>query len=85
MRRMPPAKPTRPNPPLYMAIGLVAGLFFGVSSAFVREHMDDTVPVGLQLQGGAPLPMLANIPASPVLKAPSKASEGNNRREQPAA
>ena len=40
---LPPAKPTRPNPPLYLAIGLIAGLFFGVSSAFVREHMDDTV------------------------------------------
>ncbi len=72
---MPPAKPTRPNPPLYLAIGLIAGLFFGVSSAFVREHMDDTVRVGLQLQGGAPLPMLANIPASAVLKTlPSKAT-----------
>ena len=70
-----PAKPTRPNPPLYLAIGLIAGLFFGVSSAFVREHMDDTVRVGLQLQGGAPLPMLANIPSSPVLKKlPSKAT-----------
>ena len=70
---MPPAKPKRPNPPLYVAIGMLAGLFFGVSSAFVREHMDDTVRVGLQLQGGAPLPMLANIPASAVLKTlPSK-------------
>lgn len=65
---LPPASPKRPNPPLYMAIGLVAGLFFGVSSAFVREHMDDTVRVGLQLQGGGPLPMLANIPTSAVLK-----------------
>ena len=72
---LPPARPTRPNPPLYMAIGLVAGLFFGVSSAFVREHMDDTVTVALQLQGGARLPMLGNIPSSPVLKAlPSKDS-----------
>src|SRR5579863_2770972 len=72
---LPPAKPTRPNPPLYLAIGLIAGLFFGVSSAFVREHMDDTVRVGLQLQGGAPLPMLANIPASRNLKTlPSKAT-----------
>jgi capsular exopolysaccharide synthesis family protein len=71
-----PAKPKRPNPPLYLAIGLIAGLFCGVSSAFVREHMDDTVRVGLQLQGGAPLPMLANIPASPVLKTlPSKSAD----------
>jgi capsular exopolysaccharide synthesis family protein len=70
---LPASTPKRPNPPLYVAIGLMAGLFFGVSSAFVREHMDDTVNVALQLQGGARLPMLANIPSSPVLKsAPSK-------------
>lgn len=72
---LPPSKPTRPNPPLYLAIGLMAGLFFGVSSAFVREHMDDTVTVALQLQSGGRLPMLANIPSSPVLKSlPEKSS-----------
>ena len=60
----PPSSPTRPNPPLYLAIGLLAGLFTGVTSAFVREHMDDTVTVALQLQSGANLPMLGNIPAS---------------------
>jgi capsular exopolysaccharide synthesis family protein len=72
---LPPSNPTRPNPPLYLAVGLMAGLFFGVSSAFVREHMDDTVTVALQLQGGGRLPMLANIPSSPVLKSlPSKSA-----------
>ena len=81
---LPPAKPTRPNPPLYLAIGLVAGLFFGVSSAFVREHMDDTVRVGLQLQGGATLPTLANIPASAVLKnLSSKATVDSNSETSP--
>ena len=64
----PPSTPKRPNPPLYIAIGLIAGLFTGVTSAFVREHMDDTVTVALQLQGGASLPMLGNIPASPVVR-----------------
>jgi succinoglycan biosynthesis transport protein ExoP len=64
----PPSAPKRPNPPLYIAIGLVAGLFTGVTSAFIREHMDDTVTVALQLQGGANLPMLGNIPASPVAR-----------------
>jgi succinoglycan biosynthesis transport protein ExoP len=60
----PPAKPKRPNPPLYLAIGLMAGLFTGVSSAFVREHLDDTVSVALQLHAGGRLPMLGNIPSS---------------------
>lgn len=59
-----PAKAKRPNPPLYLAIGMIAGLFFGVSSAFVREHMDDTVSVGMQLGSGGRLPVLGNIPSS---------------------
>jgi capsular exopolysaccharide synthesis family protein len=81
---LPPSTPKRPNPPLYLAIGLIAGLFFGVSSAFVREHMDDTLNVGLQLQGGAPLPMLANIPSSPVLKTlPSKATSSSPEESSP--
>jgi capsular exopolysaccharide synthesis family protein len=64
----PASKPARPNPPLYLALGLIAGLFTGISSAFVREHMDDTVTVALQLQAGMSLPMLGNIPSSPVTK-----------------
>jgi polysaccharide biosynthesis transport protein len=73
----PPAAPKRPNPPLYLALGLIAGLFTGITSAFVREHMDDTVTVALQLQGGANLPMLGNIPSSPVIRAlPSKYAAG---------
>ncbi len=73
----PPAAPKRPNPPLYLALGLIAGLFTGITSAFVREHMDDTVTVALQLQGGANLPMLGNIPSSPVIRAlPSKYGSG---------
>lgn len=69
----PPSSPKRPNPPLYLAIGLLAGLFTGVTSAFVREHMDDTVTVALQLQTGANLPMLGNIPASSAVRSlPSK-------------
>jgi succinoglycan biosynthesis transport protein ExoP len=60
----PPARPKRPNPPLYLAIGLIAGLFTGITSAFVREHLDDTVSVALQLHGRDQLPMLGNIPSS---------------------
>jgi capsular exopolysaccharide synthesis family protein len=63
----PPAKPKRPNPPLYLAIGMIVGLFAGVSSAFVREHLDDKVSIALQLQGGGRLPMLGNIPSSKEL------------------
>jgi polysaccharide biosynthesis transport protein len=64
---LPPSSPTRPNPPLYLAIGLVAGLFAGLSSAFVREHLDDTLTTGVQLYSSGRLPMLGSIPSSPAL------------------
>ncbi|HEV2463224.1 MAG TPA: polysaccharide biosynthesis tyrosine autokinase [Acidobacteriaceae bacterium] len=54
--------PKRPNPPLYIAIGLAAGLLFGISSAFIREHMDETVKTPLQVDMLTPLPVLASIP-----------------------
>lgn len=54
--------PQKPNPPLYLAVGLAAGLLFGVSSAFVREHMDETVKTHLQVDSLTPLPVLASIP-----------------------
>jgi capsular exopolysaccharide synthesis family protein len=77
----PPSAPKRPNPPLYLALGLIAGLFTGVTSAFVREHMDDTVTVALQLQSGANLPMLGNIPTSPGVR--SLSSSGSNLESSP--
>jgi len=78
----PPSAPKRPNPPLYIALGLIAGLFTGVTTAFVREHMDDTVTVALQLQSGANLPMLGNIPTSPGVRSlPSKFSTADNNVE----
>ncbi len=70
----PPANPKRPNPPLFIAIGMLAGLFAGVSSAFVREHLDDTVSVALPLQRGG-LPMLGNIPSSREVGSLSKKPE----------
>ena len=54
--------PKKPNPPLYLAVGLAAGLLFGVSSAFVREHMDETVKTHLQVDSLTPFPVLASIP-----------------------
>jgi succinoglycan biosynthesis transport protein ExoP len=78
----PPSAPKRPNPPLYLALGLIVGLFTGVTSAFVREHMDDTVTVALQLQSGANLPMLGNIPTSPGVRSlPSKFSSSGSALE----
>ncbi len=66
IRIVDPARPKssrqRPNPPVYVAIGLAAGLLFGVSSAFVREHMNETVQTPLQVNPLTPLRVLASIP-----------------------
>jgi capsular exopolysaccharide synthesis family protein len=78
----PPARAKRPNPPLYIALGLVAGLFAGVTSAFMREHLDDTVSVALQLHGGGNLPMLGNIPSAKNLRIlPAKSHLGMSALE----
>lgn len=58
------AVPKWPNPPIYLAIGLAAGFLFGLSSAFIREHMDETVSTPLQIIDSIHLPVLANIPLS---------------------
>ncbi len=63
-----------PPPPITVAIGLAAGLLFGVSSAFIREHLDDTVQTHLQVGPGVQLPVLASIPAHRELH-----SESSNR------
>lgn len=58
------ATPTRPNPPLYLAIGFGAGLLFGISSAFFREYTDETVHTVLQIGPPSRSPVLASLPFS---------------------
>lgn len=55
-------RPAKPSPPRYLAFGLAAGLLFGISSAFIREHLDETVKTPLQVDPLTPLPVLASIP-----------------------
>jgi succinoglycan biosynthesis transport protein ExoP len=51
-----------PSRPLGLAIGLAAGLLFGISSAFMREHLDDTVQTPIQVESNLHIPVLASIP-----------------------
>jgi capsular exopolysaccharide synthesis family protein len=81
----PSATPARPNPPLYMALGLAAGLLFGLSSAFVREHMDETVRTYLHLNSLTRLPVLASIPQMPNHAALSSVQESGLVRKNTSA
>ena len=58
----PSSTPKRPNPPLYVPIGLALGLLLGIPTAFIREHMDETVKSILQVDTLTPIPVLASIP-----------------------
>jgi polysaccharide biosynthesis transport protein len=51
-----------PSRPLALGIGLAAGLLFGISSAFIREHLDDTVQTPLEVESNLHIPVLASIP-----------------------
>ena len=58
----PSSTPKRPNPPIYIPIGLALGLLLGIPTAFIREHMDETVKSILQVDTLTPIPVLASIP-----------------------
>jgi polysaccharide biosynthesis transport protein len=56
-----PAKPAKPNPLLYIAGSLAAGLFFGTCGALMRDTMDNKIRDLPELEaylGGAPLGIL---------------------------
>ncbi len=66
-----PAKPVRPNPPLYLAVSLVLGLMFGAITALLVEATDDRLQsidqVGkrLALPIAGLLPMVSREPRAP--------------------
>lgn len=57
-----PTLPARPNVPLYLGFGLLAGLFVGLVSVFVVESMDRTVRDVGQIETTTYVPVLGVIP-----------------------
>jgi capsular exopolysaccharide synthesis family protein len=57
-----PGIPAIPKYPLYLAVIAVVGIIFGVSAAFLREGLDDTVRTARDFHEVANLPVLAYIP-----------------------
>lgn len=58
-----PRSPSRPDPSRSLPIGAAIGLLFGVSLAFLREHLDDRVRGLDELRSLSSRPVLAMIPA----------------------
>jgi polysaccharide chain length determinant protein (PEP-CTERM system associated) len=76
-----PEKPVFPKPQIFLGLGAVLGLFFGLGAALVAEYLDPTVKDSEVLQAVQGYPVLASIPHLPKL-----ASSGPRpvRQNQPA-
>jgi polysaccharide biosynthesis transport protein len=57
-----PAVPARPNVPLYLGLGALAGVFLGLVSVFVVEAMDRTVRDVEKIEATTYVPVMGVIP-----------------------
>ncbi len=57
----PPAKPSRPNPPLYLALGVFLGFFVGGIAALIAESLDTKIQ-GTEEIEAMDLPVLGLVP-----------------------
>ena len=62
-----PDRPARPNVPLYLAFGTLAGMTFGVICVFVVDAMDHTVRNLGEIETATCVPVLGVIPHAGVL------------------
>jgi len=66
-----PSVPVRPNKLLNIAVGLLVGLILGVTLAFVKEGLDDSVKSAEELERAVGLATLAAIPRESAIQPPS--------------
>jgi polysaccharide biosynthesis transport protein len=67
-----PARPKHPNVPLNTCAGIAAGLFLGVVSAFIRDHLDDSIMTAEQAEELTGISVLGLIPLFEDLPTSSK-------------
>jgi capsular exopolysaccharide synthesis family protein len=58
-----PQRPSRPNVPLNLAIGVVGGLVLAIGAAFARDYFDDSVKSSDEMRELLHAPTLATIPS----------------------
>lgn len=61
---MMPEKPVKPNRPVLIALGVMAGLFLGVMAAFLRKTLAGGIDSPEKLEAIAGVPVFATIPHS---------------------
>jgi capsular exopolysaccharide synthesis family protein len=69
-----PKRPSRPNIPLNLTIGMAAGLVLSIGAAFARDYFDDTVKSPEEMEEILHVPTLAAIPAFDALPARTAAA-----------
>ncbi|MCB4757360.1 MAG: hypothetical protein LHV69_10100 [Elusimicrobia bacterium] len=65
---MVPQTPIRPNKGMNMSIGLLAGLFFGITIALILENLDTSIGTIEDVEQQIGLPVLAVVPHIPTSK-----------------
>ena len=79
-----PTLPARPNVPLYLGIGGMAGLLLGLASVFIVESVDRSIRNVQDLEATTRVPVLGVIPdARAILSSASKLSLKSSTREAP--
>lgn len=56
-----PGRPVRPRPPMDLALGLAAGVLFGVGLAFLQESLDRTLKSREEIERAVGLPVLGVV------------------------
>jgi capsular exopolysaccharide synthesis family protein len=64
---VPPTRPVRPRPILNLSLALLFGLCFGVGTAFLQEHLDNTLKNSADVERILRVPALALIPSQESL------------------
>lgn len=68
-----PSKPVSPNIPLNLAVGAVAGLFFGCIAAYLVALVDDRIKTAFDVETLIGLPLVGVIPDVAGMDQPEKA------------
>jgi polysaccharide chain length determinant protein (PEP-CTERM system associated) len=74
-----PEKPYFPNRPMFVLVGILAGLVLGLLTAFALEFLDPSIKSVADLEQVVPFPVLATLPRVKPVKASGTRAEARSR------
>jgi len=84
-RATPASRPSSPNVPLNLALGLLGGLALGTAFAFFVAYIDDRVKSSFDIEGVIGLPLIGIIPEIKRMEQPDKAQIAINHQDKQVA